>query len=163
MNMASLLRLSQRILRKLRAWFTILWAPRVGQGGVWWEDNAAVLWWIWRWRWAGQDVRQSWEWEIFSFQTKLGMLVRVPRAPSSSLFLIASVWISGRPENVLAGAMSSWQSILPGMFPSEPPSPARPSCHWRPRFHGLLGVNNHARFSWGRFAHWLHSVIPGFG
>lgn len=41
-------------------------------------------------------------------QTKLGMLLRVPHAPSSSLLLVASVWISGKPENVLEGEMPSW-------------------------------------------------------
>lgn len=60
-----------------------------------------------------------------SFQTKLGMLVRLPHALSSSLLLVASVWISGRLENVLEGVMSSWHIHLAWEVHTGDPQPSQ--------------------------------------
>lgn len=104
-----------------------------------------------------------------SFQTNLGLLLRVPHAPSSSLLLVASVWTDGRPENVLEGAMSSWHIHPASEAPTGAPQPSQAQLSpeakipWAPGCKKSLQPRGISRFSLGRFAPWLHGVIPVIG
>lgn len=104
-----------------------------------------------------------------SFQTNLGLLLRVPHAPSSSLLLVASVWTDGRPENLLEGAMSSWHIHPASEAPTGAPQPSQAQLSpeakipWAPGCKKSLQPRGISRFSLGRFAPWLHGVIPVIG